>query len=124
MPAPVCVSQNGYTSAIPFRLPTVLYRLVMPAITPSHPDPTMRQFDSGGRQQASCRRNMATGLERSILARAHDLMWDWTIFVNPFPEPITLTEEVRICWSQARTLLGFPDRADATPASNDQVSYP
>jgi len=67
---------------------------------------------------------MATGLERSILARARDLMWDWTIFVNPFPDPITLTEEVRTYWSEARTQLGFPDFADATPGSNDQESYP
>jgi len=66
---------------------------------------------------------MATGLERSILAIARDLMWDWTIFVNPFPDPITLTEEVRTCWSEARTQFGFPHSADATPASNDQVSY-
>ena len=96
----------------------------MLAITPSHLDATMLELDSGGGQQASSRRNMATGLERSILARARDLMWDWTIFVNPFPDPITLTEEVRTCWSEAWTLLGFPHFADATPASNDQVSYP
>jgi len=67
---------------------------------------------------------MATGLERSILARAHDLMCDWTIFVNPFPDPITLPEEVRTYWSEAQTQLGFPDFADASPASNDQESYP
>jgi len=123
-PAPVRVSQNGYTSAILSRSPTVLNLLAMPAITPSHPDPTMLELHSGGGQQASSRRNMATGLERSILARARDLMWDWTIFVNRFPDPITLTEEVRTSWSEARTQLGFPDFADATPASNHQVSYP
>jgi len=67
---------------------------------------------------------MATGLERTILARSHDLMWDWTIFVNPFPDTITVSEEVRTCWSDARTKLGFSDFADATPPSNDQVSYP
>jgi len=59
---------------------------------------------------------MATGLEHSILARAPDLMWDWTIFVNPFPDSITLSEEVRTCLSEARTQLGFPEFADATPA--------
>jgi len=125
-PAPVRVSQNGYTSAIPSRSssPTVLNLLATPAITPSHPDPTMLELDSGGGQQASSRGNMATGLERGILASARDLMWDWTIFVNPFPDLITLTEEVRTCWSEARTQLGFADFADATPASNDQVSYP
>jgi hypothetical protein len=71
--------------------------LATPAITPSHPDATILELDSGGGQQASSRRNIATGHERSILAKARDLMWDWTIFVNPFPDPITLTEEVRTC---------------------------
>jgi len=59
---------------------------------------------------------MTTGRERSILARARDLRWDWTIFVNPFPEPITLTEERGTCWSEAWSKLGFPDFADATLA--------
>jgi len=121
--AQVPVSKNGCTSAIPSRLPTDFNPLAMPVITPSHPDPTVRELDSGG-QQASSRQNMATGLECTILARSRDLMWDWTIFVDPFPDPITLTEEVRTCWSNARTKLGFPDFADATPPSNDQVSYP
>jgi len=64
---------------------------------------------------------MATGLARTILARSRDLMWDWTTFVNPFPDPITLTEEVHTCWSDARTKLGFPGFADATPPTNYQV---
>ena len=67
---------------------------------------------------------MATGLEGSVLARARDLMWDWTIFVNRFPDPITLTQEARTCWSEATTQLRFLDFADPTLASNDQVSYP
>jgi len=67
---------------------------------------------------------MATGLERTILATSRDLMWDCTIFINPFRDGITLTEEVRPCWSDARTKLGFPDFADTTLPSNDQVSYP
>ena len=123
-PAPVRISQNGYTCAIPSSSPTVLNPLATQAITPSHPDPTMLELDSRGAQQASSRRNMPTGLEHSILARARDLMWDWTIFVNPFPDPITLTEGVHTCWREARTQLDFSYFADATPASNDQVSYP
>jgi len=51
-------------------------------------------------------------------------MWGWTIFINPFPDAIILTEEVRTCWRDALTNLGFPDFADATPPSNDQVGYP
>jgi len=54
-PAPVRVSQNGYTSAIPSHSPTVLNLLATPAITPSHPDPTMLELDCGGGQQASSR---------------------------------------------------------------------
>jgi len=67
---------------------------------------------------------MATGLDRTIQARSRDLMWDWPIFVNTFPDPITLTEEVGTCWSDARTKLGFPDFADPTPPSNHQLIYP
>ena len=96
-PAPVCISQKGYTSAILSCSPTVLNPFATPAIIPSYPDPTMRELESGGGQQASSRRNMDIGPERSILARARNLMWDWTIFVNPFPDPITLTEEVSTC---------------------------
>ena len=67
---------------------------------------------------------MATGHEHSIVLQARDLMWEWSIFVNPFPDAITLTEAVRTCWKDARRELGVPNFADATPASNDQVSYP
>ena len=69
---------------------------------------------------------MATGLERSIVLKAYDLMWEWTIFVNPFPDAITLTEAVRRCWKNAQKdlALGFPTFANAAPPSNDHVSYP
>jgi len=123
MSAQVRVSQNGCTSAIPSGSPTDLNPLAIPVITSSHADPMVRELDSGG-QQVSSRRNIATGLERTILARSLDVMWDLTIFVNTFPDPITLTEELGTCWSDAWTKLGFPDFADATPPSNDQVSYP
>ena len=100
MSAQVRVSHNGCTSAIPSPSPTDFNPLAMPVITPSHPDPTAWELDSGG-QQASSRRNMATGLECTILVRSRNLIWDWTILVNPFPDPITLTEEVRTCWGDA-----------------------
>jgi len=96
MSAQVRVSQNNCTSAIPSCSPTDLNPLAMSVITPSHPHSPVRELDSGG-QQASSRGNMATGLDRTILARSRNLMCDWTIFVNPFPDPITLTEEVRTC---------------------------
>jgi hypothetical protein len=122
-PAPIRVSQNRYTPSILSRLPAPLNSLATPVLTPSQSDPTMPELDNRDGQRTSSRRNMAVGLERSILVKARDLMWDWTIFVNPFPDPITLTEEVRRCWSDARSELGFPDFADATPPSIDQVRY-
>ncbi|RPA88797.1 hypothetical protein L873DRAFT_827102 [Choiromyces venosus 120613-1] len=81
----------------------------------------MPELDSRGGGWTSSRQNMATGLERSILAKACSLMWDWTIFMNPFPDPITLTEEVRRCWNHAQDELGFSNFADATPPSSEQI---
>jgi len=83
------------------RSPTGLNRLETPAITPSHSNPTMPEMQGTGRQQASSGRNMAIGLERSIVLKAHDLMWDWTMFVNPFPDVITLNKAVGRCWKDA-----------------------
>jgi len=123
-PVPVRVSQNRFTPAIRSRPSTALGLLEPPAITPSNSGPTTPELDSVGEQHTSSRRNMATGLERSIVLKARDLMWEWTIFVNPFPDAITLTEAVPMCWKDARRELGFPNFANATPASNDQVSYP
>ena len=105
------VSQNC-NPAFLSRLPAA--PLGTPLLTQTQSDPTMREFDNGSGQQTSSRRNVAIGLERSILVKALDLMWDWAILVNPFPDPITLTEEVRRCWRNARSELGFPDFADAT----------
>ena len=123
-PVPVRVSKNRFTAATLSRLPTALNPLETQAITLSHSGPSTPELDSVGQQHTSSRRNMATGLERSIVLKAHDLMWEWTIFVNPFPDAIALNEAVRRCWKDARRELGFPNFADATPASSDQVSYP
>ena len=67
---------------------------------------------------------MATGLARTIVLKAHDLMWEQPIFVNLFPDAMSLTEAVRRCRKDALRQLGFRNFADATQASNDPVSYP
>ena len=122
-PAPIRVSQNRMPAFLS-QLPTALNPLATPVLTQTESDPTMREFDDRSGQQTSSSRNVAVGLERSILVKACDLMWDWTIFVNPFPDPITLTEEVHTCRRDARSELGFPDFADATIPSIEQVRYP
>ena len=100
--APIRVSQNR-TPAFLSRLPAALNPLATPVLTQTQSDPTMREFYNRSEQQTSSRRNVAEGLERSILVKARDLMSDWTIFVNRFPEPITLTEEGRSCWRDGRS---------------------
>ncbi|PUU75402.1 hypothetical protein B9Z19DRAFT_1131419 [Tuber borchii] len=81
----------------------------------------MLKLEVGGGEQTSSRQNMAIGLERSNLTKACSVMWDWMIFVNPFPDPIALTEEVRRCWNNSRRELDFPNFAESTLVSNDQT---
>ena len=100
--APIRVSQNR-TPAFLTQLHSALNPLAISVLTQTQSAPTMREFDNRSGQPTSTRRNVAVGLERSILVKARDLMWDWTIFVNPFPDPITLTEEVRRCSKDARS---------------------
>ena len=111
--APIPVSQNR-TPLFLSRLPAPLNPLATPVLTQTQSDPTMREFHEGSGQQTRSGWNVAVGLELSILVKARELMWDWTILVNPFLNPITATEEVRTCWSDARSELGSPDFADAT----------
>ena len=76
-PAPELLSQNRFTSAVLSRSSTLLNSLATPAITPSHSDPETPELEGGeGGTRTSSRRNMAVGLERSILAKACSLMWD------------------------------------------------
>ena len=90
--APVDISQKCFLSVFHSRSPEDLTLLATQAITPRHSRPTMPELKGGGGERPSSRRNMDIALERSILGKAVFLMWDWTIFVNPFPDPITLTK--------------------------------
>ena len=94
--APIQASQTRDMSAILSHLPAAVNTFATQVLTQRQPDSRMRELDNGSGQR-TIRRNMAIGLERSILVKVGDLMWDWTIFVNPFPDPITLTEEVHLC---------------------------
>ena len=122
-PAPIRLSQN-HPPAFLSQLPAALNPLAKPVLTQTQSDPTMREFDNGSRQRTSSRQNLAVGLERSILVKARDLMWDWTIFVNPLLNPTTLTEEVRRCWRDAQSELGFPDFGDTSLPFIEHVRYP
>jgi len=83
-PAPVQISKNWFPSVVLSCSPAVLNSLVKPAITPSHSEPTMPELKSEGGERTTSRRNMAIGLERSILAKACSLMWDCISKNNPW----------------------------------------
>ena len=90
---------------------------------PAGPIPVAIQHEQpAGSQLIRSQRNNGVGIELTIQNMARELMWDWTLFVNPFPDPITLTEKVHQCWSDARRILGLPNFPDAVPHSSDQVS--
>ena len=84
--APIQLSQNR-TTAFLSRFPATLNLLATPVLTQTQSDSTMREFDNGSEQRTSSRQNVAVGLERSIMVKVRDLMWDRTIFVNPFIRP-------------------------------------
>ena len=62
--------------------------------TPTGPIPVTTQHEQPA---IGSRRNNTVGIELTIQNKARELMWDWTLFVNPFPDPITLTEKVHQC---------------------------
>ena len=91
--------------------------------TPAGPIPVAIQYEQPASSQLTrSRRNNAVGIELTIQNKARELMWDWALFVDPFPDPIRLTEQVHQCWSDARRKLGLPNFPDATPQLSDQVS--
>ena len=87
--------------------------------TPVGPIPVTKQHEQPAIRS---RPNNAVGIELTIQNKAPELMWDWTLFVNPFPDPIRLTDKVHQCWSDARRILCLPNFPDAAPHSSDEVS--
>ncbi|KAG0123719.1 hypothetical protein HOY82DRAFT_544085 [Tuber indicum] len=71
-------------------------------------------------QLTGSRRNIAVAIELTIQSKAKELMWDWVLFVDPFPDPIRLTDQVHRCWSDARRKLDLHDFPDATTHSSNQ----
>ena len=86
---------------------------------PTGPIPGTTQYEQPAIRS---RQNNAVGIELTIQNKALELIWDWRHFVNPFPDPITLTDKVNQCWSDARRILGLPNFPDTAPHSHDQVS--
>ena len=89
---------------------------------PAGPIPVATQYEQpAGSKLIRSRRNTAVGIELTIQNKAHELMWDWTHFVNPFTDRITLTEKVNQYWRDTRRIMGLPNFLDAAPHLRDQV---
>ena len=100
-PGPRRVSPNCSGSILPgTRLPAGSSG-VTPTLTPSQSRSATPELDPIAPVLTSSRRNTAVGIELVIQTKARELMWDWTLFTDPFPDPITLTEMIRKSWTDA-----------------------
>jgi len=67
------------------------------------------------RHVINSRRNTVTDVEGAILGVAKDLMPQYTLYVNPLPNPVALTSEVHSVWSGAQDEI--PDAGNIEPSS-------
>jgi len=68
------------------------------------------------------RRNTVTGVEGEILGVAKDLMLQYTLYVNPLPNPVALTSEVHSVWSRAQDEIADAGNIEPSLNSIDIVS--
>jgi len=68
------------------------------------------------------RRNTVTGMKGEILGVAKDLMLQYTIYVNPLPNPVALTSEVHSVWSRAQDEIADAANIEPSWQSIDLVS--
>jgi len=66
-------------------------------------------------QVINSRRNTVTGVEGQILGVAKNLMLQYTLYVNPLPNPVALTSEVQSVWSLAQDEIA--DAGNIAPSS-------
>jgi len=67
------------------------------------------------RHVINSRRTTVTDVEGEILGVAKDLMLQYTLYVNPLPNPVALTSEVHSVWSRAQDEIA--DAGNIEPSS-------
>jgi len=70
----------------------------------------------------STRRNTVTGVEGEIVVVAKYLMLQYTLFVDPLPDPVTLMSAVHGAWSRAQDEIADAGNIEASEKSVDLVS--
>lgn len=68
------------------------------------------------------RRNTVTGVEGEIVGVAKYLMLQYTLFVDPLPDPVTLMSAVHGAWSRAQDEIADAGKIEASEKSLDLVS--
>ncbi|KAG0133179.1 hypothetical protein HOY82DRAFT_538292 [Tuber indicum] len=64
---------------------------------------------------------MTVGIQLTIQTKAGELIWDCALFVDPYLDPVILSEQVNQCWSDTSCELGLRNFVDATTSNNDQI---
>jgi len=75
------------------------------------------------RHVINSRRNTVTGVEEEILGVAKDLMLQYTLYVNPLPNPVALMSEVHSIWSRAQDEIADAGNIEPSSKSIDIVSH-
>jgi len=68
------------------------------------------------------RRNTVRGVEGEIVGVANDLMLQYTLYVNPPPNPLALTSDVHSVWSHAHDEIADAGNIEPLSKSIDIVS--
>jgi len=66
-------------------------------------------------------RNTVTGVEGDILGVAKDLMLQYTLYVNPLPNPVALTSEVHRVWSRAQDEIADGGNIEPSISKNNTL---
>jgi len=74
------------------------------------------------RHVINSRRNTVTGVEGEILGVAKDLLLQYTLYVNPLPNPVALMTEVYSVWSPAQDEIADAGNIEPSSKSIDIVS--
>jgi len=74
------------------------------------------------RHVINSRRNTVTGVEGEILGITKDLMLQYTLYVNPLPNPVALTSDVHSVWSRAQDEIADAGNIQRLSKSIDIVS--
>jgi len=61
-------------------------------------------------------------MEGEILGVAKDLMLQYTLYVNPLPNPVALTSEVYSVWSRAQDEIAYAGNIERSSKCIDIVS--